>query len=162
MTRQSPKDWPVLAGFLGLCLVVAAIGGAVTVPNIPTWYEGLAKPSFVPPNGVFGPVWTVLYILMAIAAWLVWRASAGQRALPIGLFLIQLTFNALWSPLFFGAHLILVGLIDIALLVVSLTATSIVFWRTRRVAGLLLVPYLAWGIFATALNAAIWRLNPVS
>lgn len=160
MTRTAGPAWPVLIAMLVLCFAVAGLGGAVTAPAIPTWYAGLAKPSFNPPNGVFAPVWTTLYALMAVAAWLAWRAApSGRRSLPLALFLLQLGINALWSPLFFGAHLILPALIDIGLLIPAVVATIVAFWRVRPVAGALLLPYLAWISFAFVLNAAIWRLN---
>ncbi len=133
----------------------------VTVPNIPTWYNFLNKPAFQPPNWVFGPAWTVLYILMAVAAWLVWcSANSGRRRLPLTWFIIQLALNALWSPLFFGAHLILPALFDIGLLWIAIVATIVTFWPVNRTAGLLMLPYLAWVSFASLLNFAIWRLNP--
>jgi tryptophan-rich sensory protein len=155
------KSWGVLAGLVILCAAVGAIGGAITVPQVPTWYAGLNQPSFRPPDWLFGPVWTTLYAMMAIAAWLAWRAAGpARRAGVMGLFLLQLAVNALWPPIFFGAHLLLVGLIDIVLLWLALAATIVKFWRIRPVAGMLLLPYLAWVSFASVLNAAIWRLNP--
>jgi tryptophan-rich sensory protein len=155
------KSWGVLAGLVILCAAVGAIGGAITVPQVPTWYAGLNQPSFRPPDWLFGPVWTTLYAMMAIAAWLAWRtAGPARRAGAMGLFLLQLAVNAVWPPIFFGAHLLLVGLIDIVLLWLALAATIVKFWRIRPVAGLLLLPYLAWVSFASVLNAAIWRLNP--
>lgn len=160
MTAALPKQWPVLLGFVALCFAVAALGGAVTVPNIPVWYAALNKPSFVPPNWVFGPAWTVLYAMMAAAVWLAWRAAGpGRRGAPIGLFLVQLALNALWSQLFFGAHLLLPALIDIALLWIAIVATIVAFWPVSRTAAFLLLPYLAWVSFASLLNASVWRLN---
>ncbi len=161
MTVPAARHWPVLAVLLALCFAVAAVGGMVTVPNIPVWYAALNKPAFQPPNWVFGPAWTLLYFLMAVAAWLVWRsASAAQRRLPITWFAVQLALNALWSPLFFGAHLVLSALVDIALLWIAIVATIATFWLVNRTAGLLMLPYLAWVSFAGLLNFAIWRLNP--
>ncbi len=155
------KHWPVLAILLALCFAAAAVGGMVTVPNIPNWYAGLNKPAFQPPNWVFGPAWTVLYIVMAVAAWLVWRsAGPGRRRLPIAWFAIQLALNAIWSPLFFGAHRVLPALLDIGLLWIAIVATIRTFWPVNRTAGLLMLPYLAWVSFAGLLNLAIWRLNP--
>jgi benzodiazapine receptor len=154
------KHWPVLIGFLVLCFVAAGIGGAVTAPNIPTWYAGLVKPSFQPPSWLFAPVWTALYAIMALTGWMVWRAAGpGGRATPIGLFLLQLALNAIWSPLFFGMHLLLPALIDIGLLWLAIAATIIAFLRVSSRAGLLLLPYLVWVSFAGALNLAILRLN---
>lgn len=124
------------------------------------WYAALHKPSWNPPPWVFGPAWTFLYITMAVAAWLVWREGgwkAQRRAL--GLFIVQWFLNALWTPLFFGAHLPGVAFGEIVLLWLAIAATLVAFWRVKKAAGLLLVPYLAWVSFAAALNFTIWRLN---
>lgn len=124
------------------------------------WYAALHKPSWNPPPWVFGPAWTFLYITMAVAAWLVWREGgwkAQRRAL--GLFIVQWFLNALWTPLFFGAHLPGVAFGEIVLLWLAIAATLVAFWRVKKAAGLLLVPYLAWVSFAAALNFSIWRLN---
>ena len=146
-----------LAGFLVLCFAVAALGGLTTTPNIPNWYAGLAKPSWTPPSWVFGPVWSVLYLSMAVAAWLVWRK--GDALMPLILFAVQLALNAAWSWLFFGMHSPSAAFVDIVLLWVAIAATTAVFWRRSPVAGILFVPYLIWVSFATVLNFAIWRLN---
>ena len=124
------------------------------------WYAALHKPSWNPPPWVFGPAWTFLYITMAVAAWVVWREGgwkAQRRAL--GLFIVQWFLNALWTPLFFGAHLPGVAFGEIVLLWLAIAATLVAFWRVKKAAGLLLVPYLAWVSFAAALNFTIWRLN---
>ena len=147
----------VLLGFITLCLAAGALGAAVTAPAIPTWYAALAKPSFNPPNWIFAPVWTTLYVLMAIAAWLVWRR--GNARTPLVLFALQLVLNSAWSLLFFGLHRVDLALIDIALLLAAIVATALSFRPRSAVAALLLVPYLAWVSFATVLNFAIWRLN---
>jgi benzodiazapine receptor len=133
----------------------AAAFGARFGPT--AWYEQLTKPTLNPPNWVFGPVWTALYLMMAIAAWLVWRADG--RTQPLGLFAIQLSLNAVWSALFFGLHHPGWALVDIALLWVAVAATLASFWRSNTIAGCLLVPYLAWVTFASYLNFMIWRLN---
>ena len=124
------------------------------------WYATLRKPSWNPPNWIFGPVWTALYTIMAIAAWLVWKRGGfpGQR-LALSLFLAQLLFNALWSPLFFGLRHPGLAFADIVLLWLALLGTVAAFWRARPIAGALLLPYLAWVTFASALNFALWRLN---
>lgn len=124
------------------------------------WYAGLKKPPWNPPGWIFGPVWTLLYTAMAVAAWLVWRRGgfAGQRR-PLSFYLVQLLLNALWSPLFFGLHRPALGLVDIALLWLALLATVRAFWKVRPLAGALLMPYLAWVTFASALNCAVWLLN---
>ena len=143
-----------------LCLAAAAVGSAATVPRIEGWYAALAKPPWTPPNWIFGPVWTVLYVGMAVAAWLVWRQKgwAGARV-PLLLFAVQLVFNVAWSWLFFGLRSPGLGFADILLLWIAIAATLAAFWRRSTVAGLLLVPYLAWVTFAAALNYSIWQLN---
>ena len=146
-----------LVGWLALSFTAAAMGGFF-LPG--EWYAGLRKPSWNPPNWIFGPVWTALYTAMAIAAWLVWRRGsfAGQR-FALSLYLKQLLLNALWSPLFFGLRNPGLAFVDIVLLWLAVLATVVAFWKTRPLAGALLVPYLAWVTFASVLNFAIWRLN---
>lgn len=158
MTRM--KQTIGLIILLALCFAAAALGSAATYPRIDDWYAALAKPSWTPPNWVFGPVWTVLYIAMALAAWLVWRQRgwAGAR-LPLLLFGVQLGLNVAWSWLFFGLRSPGLGFADIILLWIAIAATLVAFWRRSRIAGLLFVPYLAWVTFATALNFSIWRMN---
>ena len=148
----------VLYAFLLGTLAVGACASLFTEPNIASWYAALAKPSFDPPNWVFAPVWTALYILMAVAAWRAWRV-VGLRSVALTLYFLQLTFNFAWSLIFFAQHQIALALIDIAALFVSLLATAIAFWRADRTAGLMLLPYLAWVGFAGLLNLEIWRLN---
>jgi translocator protein len=161
MTCSPPRyPWVGLIVLLTLCFAVAGVGGLATSPNIPNWYAGLAKPSWTPPNWVFGPVWSTLYIAMAVAAWLVWRkAGLAGAAMPMALFGIQLLLNALWSWLFFGLHSPGAAAIDIVLLWLAIAATTIAFWRRSAAAGILFVPYLVWVSFALTLNLAIWRLN---
>lgn len=128
--------------------------------SVDGWYSGLDKPPWTPPSWLFGPVWTVLYLMMAVAAWLVWREGGWRKqARALGLFLLQWLLNALWTPLFFGMHRVGLACIEIILLWLVLAATMTSFWRVRKVAGILLVPYLAWVTLATALNFSIWRLN---
>jgi benzodiazapine receptor len=147
--------------WVGLCLGVAWVGSWVTRPAIPGWYAGLVKPSWTPPSWVFGPVWISLYILMGVAAWLVWRRGGFTAAtLPLALFLVQLALNALWSPLFFGLKMPGVALADIVLLWLAILATLVSFWGVSATAGWFLVPYLLWVSYAAALNFAIWRANP--
>lgn len=124
------------------------------------WYAGLAKPAWNPPNWLFGPVWTVLYILMAVAAWLVWRRQGlAGAALPLLVFVVQLVLNAMWSWLFFGLQRPGVALAEILVLWVAILVTILLFFRVRSVAGILLIPYLLWVSFAAVLNFTIWRLN---
>jgi tryptophan-rich sensory protein len=139
----------------------ASLVGAVASMQAKSFYGELLQPAWSPPPWLFGPVWTVLYGLMAIAAWLVWR-SGGFRTHPIALsvFLGQLILNALWSWLFFAWHLGAWAFVDIVLLWILIVATLVCFWRVRPLAGILLLPYLLWVSFASALNYALWQLNP--
>jgi tryptophan-rich sensory protein len=143
-----------------LCFAAAGIGSAFTSMSVGTWYRQLAKPQWAPPNWVFGPVWTALYLSMAVAAWLVWRryGSRGARG-PLLLFAAQLVLNAAWSGLFFGLRNPALAFAEILFLLGAVAATALAFGRCSPLAGLLLIPYLLWGMFATALNFAIWRLN---
>jgi len=151
------KSALALFGFFAATFAAAGTG-ALFSPG--AWYEALNKPSWTPPNIVFPLVWTSLYILMALAAWNVWRRGGWRaRALPLALFLIQLVFNAAWSWLFFGQHRIDLALLDLIVLWVLVAATAIAFWKASALSGALLVPYLAWASFAGALNYSIWRLN---
>jgi len=146
-----------LAGWLAVCFTAAATGIFVSTGE---WYVGLNKPSWNPPSWVFGPVWTLLYILMAIAAWQVWCDGGWKvQGRSLGLFLLQLLFNAAWTPLFFGMHRADLALLDILALWLALAATLWSFWRVKKSAGVLLIPYLAWVSFATFLNFTIWRMN---
>jgi benzodiazapine receptor len=152
-------------GFALLALLVvaaaSALGQIATYPNIATWYAGLAKPPFNPPNWIFAPVWTALYLLMAFALWRVLRLPAGApgRAAALILFLVQLALNVAWSWMFFAAHSPLLGLVDIVPQLIAILATIGAFWRLDRIAGISLVPLAAWVAFAGVLNAAIWWMN---
>ncbi len=156
MQQSRSKQWPALAAFVALCLGVGAIGGWVTAEPVAQWYPSLQKPWFDPPAWVFGPVWTVLYVMMAIAAWQVY--VAGDRA-ALTSFYVQLGLNLLWSVVFFGLRSPGLALIEIVFLWLAVAVTTAMFMRVRRSAGWLMVPYLAWVSFAAVLNAAIWRLN---
>ncbi len=146
-----------LCGWLLLCFA-ASSPGALFMPG--EWYAQLNKPAWNPPAWVFGPVWTALYVMMAVAAWLVWKRGGfvAQRR-PLALFLAQLMLNASWTPLFFGLHWSGVAFAEIILLWLAIAWTIAAFWRVNRVAAGLLVPYLAWVSFAAVLNGALWRLN---
>lgn len=154
------RELAALAGFVALCLAVAAAGGAVTATSVKTWYVTLAKPPFNPPDWVFGPVWTTLYLMMAVAAWRVWRLREAPGARPaLGAWAVQLTLNLCWSFVFFGARAIGAAFAEILVLLVAILATGWLFWRVERLAGALLVPYAAWVAFASVLNFTLWRLN---
>jgi len=149
-----------LAGWLIVTFIAAAIGAAASV-EASSFYRQLVQPQWAPPPSVFGPVWTTLYLLMGIAAWLVWRVDGWRAARgALTLYLLQLGLNALWSWLFFGWHRGALAFADIILLWLLIVATVITFWRVRPLAGALLVPYLLWVSFAAALNYVVWRLNP--
>lgn len=158
--RASRRSFIALALFLALCFAVAAVGGAVTASSVGTWYAGLAKTAFNPPDAVFGPVWTMLYLMIAIAGWRVWLRR-GERAVgpALGAWAIQLALNLGWSLIFFGARMIGVALAEIVVLLAVILLTTALFWRIDRLAGALFVPYAMWVGFATVLNAALWRLN---
>lgn len=154
---SSLRQTLALGGWLLLCFTAAGTGTFVSTGG---WYVALQKPSWNPPAWVFGPAWTLLYILMAVAAWLVWREGGWKaQARPLAWFLVQWLLNALWTPLFFGLHRPGLAFAEIILLWLAIAATLAAFWRVRKGAGLLLVPYLAWVTFAAALNFTIWRLN---
>ena len=160
MTLPKNKQVIGLAGWLALSFVTAAIGAVASI-QASSFYLQLARPEWAPPANVFGPVWTVLYVLMAIAAWLVWRIGGFRAArTALILFLAQLAVNALWSWLFFGWHWGGLAFVDIGLLWVLIVATLVAFWRIRLLAGVLLIPYLLWVSFALALNYSVWQLNP--
>lgn len=152
----------VLVLFIGLALGAGALGSRPTMKAIPTWYASLNKPAWNPPNWLFAPVWTTLYILMAVAAWLVWKevGIAADKLWP-WLYFGQLALNVWWSFLFFGSRRPDWALIEIIVLWLAIFATLIVFWKISPVAGLMIVPYLAWVTFAGVLNATIVKLNPI-
>jgi benzodiazapine receptor len=169
--NQRWRDAAALLGFVALCLAVAAAGGAVTASSVGTWYAGLAKPSFNPPNWLFGPVWTALYLMMAVAGWRVWRKlrrSGGMGMPPYGaraargalaVWALQLALNLCWSYVFFGLRMIGGALAEIVVLLAAILVAAWLCWRVDRAAGMLFVPYIAWVAFAALLNAALWRLN---
>ncbi|HOP27388.1 MAG TPA: tryptophan-rich sensory protein [Candidatus Sabulitectum sp.] len=148
------KTWIVLAVWIAVSLSAGFIGSRFPPGE---WYQGLEKPSWNPPSWVFGPVWTLLYILMGIAVWLVWK----ERGFSAGvyLFIAQLVLNAVWSWLFFGLNRPDLAFYEILVLWVLILATMIVFWRVRPAAGALFVPYILWVSFASVLNHTLWKLN---
>lgn len=157
MRSEDSREWLGLVGWLALTFAVAWFGSRFE-PG--PWYAGLTKPSWTPPSWLFGPVWSVLYALMAVAAWWVWRPGGFARApVALGLFLLQLALNGAWSWLFFGQHRVGAAAVEIVVLWLVILATTVAFWRLSRPAGALLLPYLAWVAYAAALNLSIWRLN---
>lgn len=154
------QKWIVLAGLLVLVFAVSILGSAFTAPQIGGWYAALDKPWFNPPPWVFAPVWTILYVVMAVAAWRVWLAPAGtMRSAALVWFFVQLLLNGLWSPVFFGMQSPGLALAVIVALLAALAWTVRAFFAVDSIAGWLLVPYLAWVCFAAALNGAIVALN---
>lgn len=154
------KKWLKLIVSLALPLAVGGAAGAVTAQNVRTWYPQLNKPWFTPPNALFAPVWTVLYILMGISFYLVWRQPPSVARKPaIAIFAVQLFFNFWWSIFFFQFHQVGLALIDIALLWVCIVWMIARFYKVSPAAANLQWPYLCWVSFATALNAAVWYLN---
>ena len=158
MPHSSRQQVLGLIGWLALALVTGGIGAVASV-NAAAFYAQLARPAWAPPASVFGPVWTTLYVLMGIAAWLVWRSPGAHRGALV-LFVVQLGVNALWSWLFFAWHQGALAFGDVVLLLVLIVATVVAFARASRPAALLMLPYLAWVAFATALTWSVWRLNP--
>lgn len=160
MTLSRNKQIIGFTAWLAVSFVAAAIGAAASI-QARSFYTQLVRPDWAPPSGVFGPVWTILYVLMSIAAWLVWRVGGFRVArTAVTLFLMQLAVNALWSWLFFGWHLGALAFADVLLLWVLIVATLAAFWRIKPLAGALLIPYLLWVSFAAMLNYSVWQLNP--
>lgn len=152
--------WLALPGFLLATLSAGAIGGLATASSVQSWYPTLAKPAWNPPSWLFGPVWTTLYVLMAIAAWRVWRLAAQRgRTTALRWFWVQLGLNAAWSFLFFGLRSPGLALLEIVPLLGAILVTLVHFARLDRVAAALWLPYVAWVSFATVLNATLWWLN---
>jgi tryptophan-rich sensory protein len=151
-----------LGGFLALSYGVAALGGVATSSSVNTWYTEIDKPSWTPPGSVIGTVWSVLYFLMAVAAWLVYlRGGLRGNAKPLGLWVVQLALNLAWSILFFWLRSPGAALVDLVLLWISIAATTVAFAGVRKSAMILMLPYLAWVTFAGFLNATVWLMNRV-
>jgi translocator protein len=152
------KSALALLGWLAVSFGASLVGSRF-MPG--EWYAALAKPAWTPPNWIFAPVWTLLYALIGLSAWLVWRRTGFSGAGPaLSLFLVQLALNALWSYLFFGIHRPGLAFLEILVLWAAILATLILFWRVNAASGLLLLPYLLWVSFAAGLNFVLWRLNP--
>ena len=151
------NDVLMLLASVSLCFAVAFVASRFE-PGM--WYKDLAKPGWTPPSWVFGPVWTALYAMMGVAAWLVWRqAGLAEAALPLTFFVMQLFFNGMWSWIFFGRQNIGLAFAEIVLLWILILVTMVLFWKRQTMAGALFLPYFLWVSFAAVLNYAIWRLN---
>lgn len=155
MTRAGATKW---IGLLAFVAIVAAISFSASQFRPGAWYAGLAKPDWTPPNSVFAPVWTLLYLMIAVAGWRAWL-KVGTFSLPPAFWVLQIIFNGAWSWLFFGRHEIGMALADLAAMWIAILGFIVATWRIDRPAALLFLPYLAWVSFAGALNAALWRLN---
>ncbi len=156
--RPSSRQRAALLVSLVLVVIVAALGGIASA-DAAADYGKLAQPGWAPPSYLFGPVWSVLYLLMAVAAWLVWRADPRWSNPAIIAYGIQLALNLIWSPLFFGLGWRGLALLDILVLDVAVAITITLFWKVHRVAAAMMTPYLGWVLFATALNYSVWTLN---
>ena len=160
MTKWRP--WIGLVLFVLVCLGAGGLGATVTTPEIDGWYRTVVKPEWNPPDWVFGPVWTTLFVLMGISAWLVWKpAGFKEAATALSLFAVQLILNVAWSWIFFGMHQIGWAVVEIVILWLAILATTVAFFRRSKAAVWLLMPYLGWVTFASVLNFAIWQLNGV-
>lgn len=154
------KKWLGLVVSILICLGIGGLGASTTAAEIEGWYRTIEKPAWNPPDAVFGPVWTTLYMMMAFSAWLIWKQDGTKAAVkPLTLFGIQLVLNLVWSWIFFGAHEMGWAFVEIILLWLAIIATLISFLKRSKIAGLLLVPYLLWVSFASFLNFTIWQLN---
>lgn len=152
------QDLGLLAVALALPQAAGLLGSVFTASAIPTWYTTLVRPEIAPPNWVFAPVWTTLFLLMGIALFLVWRSTSRKRVAMV-LFFVQLALNVLWSVLFFGLHSVSLALVGVGVLWVAIAATAVAFYKISRTAAWLLLPYLLWVSFAAFLNYRFWVLN---
>jgi tryptophan-rich sensory protein len=161
MDRFGSRDIPALLVTISVCQLAGLIGSVFTTPAIPTWYASLKKPFFTPPSWVFAPVWVTLFTVMGISLFIVWKKGFGRHEIrrAVSLFGVQLALNVLWSVTFFGMRSPLYGFAIIVLLWVALLATTVVFYRISKTAGILLLPYFVWGSFASILNLSILILN---
>jgi translocator protein len=161
-SRITIRSYPKLAAAILFCLIAGSLGSLVTINGPGSWYATLQKPFFAPPNWVFAPVWITLFILMGIALYLVWQCGTENREvkMALGIFGVQFALNVIWSFLFFGLESSLLGLIDIILLWVMIVVTIRAFYRVKKSAAYLLIPYLAWVSLALAVNGAVYFMNP--
>ena len=146
---------------VSVCLLTGFLGSFITVDSVATWYADLSRPSFTPPDWTFGVVWPILYVMMGISAFLIWNSGIHRRQVKValGFFAVQLVLNGLWTPIFFGLHMMGVAFVEILLLWAAILATILAFRRISKAAALLLLPYILWVSFAAVLNAALWLLN---
>jgi len=146
---------------ISVCLLTGFLGSFVTRNSITTWYAQLSRPSFTPPDWAFGVVWPVLYVMMGISVFLVWNVGINRRQVKVALsvFALQLILNGLWTPIFFGLHLIGVALVEIVMMWAAILLTIFTFWKVSKPAGFLLLPYILWVSFAVVLNASLFLLN---
>lgn len=160
--RLQIQSFPKLAASILLCIIVGSIGSLVTITGPGSWYASLQKPFFAPPNWVFAPVWITLFTLMGIAVYIIWQSGPEKRdvRIAIGIFCVQFFFNVIWSFLFFGLKSPLLGFIDILILWVMIVVTLWAFYRVKKSAAYLLIPYIAWVTLASALNGAVYFMNP--
>lgn len=140
-------------------MLVGFVGSFFTIASVHTWYAALTKPWFNPPSWLFAPVWTLLYILMGISFWMIWESRSKMKARAMWMFAVQLVLNAIWTPIFFGAHATGIALGVIVLMWMAIAFTMFLFYRISKTAAWLLAPYLLWVTFATCLNFAVWKLN---
>jgi tryptophan-rich sensory protein len=155
------NKWIKLIICIVICQLAGIIGSLFTISSITSWYAKLYKPTFTPPDWLFGPVWLTLYTLMGISLYLVWNEkSKGKIKIPLAMFSIQLVLNTVWSIMFFGFQLIFYGLVEIIIMWIFIALTMFSFYRVSRKASLILVPYIAWVTIATLLNYFVWVLNP--
>jgi benzodiazapine receptor len=161
MQRSKIGDFLILFTSIIICQLAGFIGSVFTTPAIPNWFANINKPSFNPPNWVFAPVWTTLYLLMGIALFLIWRKGLNKKdvKIAVSVFAFQLVLNSLWSFLFFGLQSPLAAFIEIIFLWAAILVSIILFFRISKIAGCLLIPYILWVSFASVLNFAIWQLN---
>lgn len=161
MSRLHSDEIVKLATSVIICIIPGFVGAMINAKAIPTWYAFIDRPSFAPPDWLFAPVWTALYVMMGIALFLVWRKGTGQPGVKAALmaFAAQLVLNGIWTPVFFGFRSLLGGLVVIVLMWIAILITIIRFFPISRTAGILLIPYLAWVSFAAALNAGFYSLN---
>ena len=160
-SAPSRGDWLMLAFFAGGCLVLGNLSALTMGDSQQTWYPTLTRWALTPPDWVFPIAWSILYPMMGLAAWLVWRRRhLAPTYSALTLFAIQLVLNLTWTPAFFGLRSVLLGFVVIIAVLVAVTATTVAFWRVSRAAGVLFVPYLAWVAFATVVAYQTWQLNP--